>query len=66
MKNIEFDRKISSLSWGKPDYNFEHFKEIINGYVSLDKVDKPNEKEIRDLWKKLTGEEIKLITKKNE
>jgi hypothetical protein len=56
--------KILDMEWRKPDYDFEHFKEIIGGLVENIILEKPTEKDIRDAWKELTGEDVKQLKKK--
>jgi len=62
MKDKINDRKIQSMEWSKSikDIGFDGFKQKIAGYVEALVVDKPSEKEVRDLWKQLTGEVITL------
>jgi hypothetical protein len=56
--------KILEMQWKKPDYDFEHFKAVVSGYVENKILEKPTEKEIRDAWKDLTGEDVKQLKKK--
>ena len=60
MKDKINDRKIQSIEWSPTikDIGYDRFKQKIAGYVDNQVVDKPTDKEIRDLWKKLTGEVI--------
>ena len=60
MKDIIKSRKLEPFGNKEKakEKGYEWYKEVVDGFVKAGKLDKPTEKELHEIWKKMTGEEI--------